>query len=194
MPRILSQSWTIRLFINEVLPTSFASGKLFPSELYLGTHLSYPSICISFTAERDWIVADLTQRAASLEDLRGIWGLLQQVASDIPADLRSEAEQENILTEIMACCTSGFSPIAVDKDKAIVGALLVRRDDFEWGFKNSRAVHISYAAIAPGHRDQGVCAALVTEIQERRAPVFASVKSGNQSRVRRRTHETWLCT
>ena len=125
-------------------------------------------------------MADLTQRAASLEDLRDIWGLLQQVASDIPADLRSEAEQENILTELMACCTSGFSPIAVDKDKAIVGALLVRRDDFEWGFKNSQAVHISYAAIAPGHRDQGVCAALVTEIQERKAPVFASVKSGNQ--------------
>jgi hypothetical protein len=63
-------------------------------------------------------VADLTQRAASLEDLRDIWGLLQQVASDIPADLGSEATQENILTELMACCTSGLSPIAVDKDKS----------------------------------------------------------------------------
>src|SRR5664279_3333736 len=104
---------------------------------------------MAFTGERDWIVADLTQRAASLEDLRDIWGLLQQVASDIPADLGSEATQENILTELMACCTSGLSPIAVDKDKAIIGALLARRDDFEWGFKNSKAVHISYAAIAP---------------------------------------------
>jgi hypothetical protein len=125
-------------------------------------------------------VADLTQRAASLGDLRDIWGLLQQVASDIPADLGSEATQENILTELMACCTSGLSPIAVDKDKAIIGALLARRDDFEWGFKNSEAVHISYAAIAPSHRDQGVFAALVAEIQGRKTPVFASVKSGNQ--------------
>jgi len=125
-------------------------------------------------------VDELTQRAASLEDLRDIWSLLREVASDIPADLGNEADQENILTEAMACCTSGLSPIAIAKDKAIIGALLARRDDFEWGFKNSDAIHISYAAIAPSHRDQGVFAALVTEIQGRKATIFASVKSGNQ--------------
>lgn len=123
---------------------------------------------------------ELTHRAASLEDLRDIWGLLRQVAPDIPMDLGSEAAQENILTEIMACCTSGLSPVAVGKDKAIIGALLARRDDFEWGFKNSDAIHVSYAAIAPSHRDQGVFATLVSEIQGRNVPVFASVKSGDQ--------------
>jgi hypothetical protein len=122
-------------------------------------------------------VADLKQRAASLGDLRDIWGLLQQVAPDIPADLGSEAAQENILTELMACCTSGLSPIALNKNETIIGALLARRDDFEWGFKNSDAVHISYAAIAPSHRDQGVFAALVADIQGRKVAVFASVKN-----------------
>ncbi len=125
-------------------------------------------------------MAQLTQRAASLGDLKDIWGLMRQVATDIPFDLESEAAQENILSELMACCTSGLSPVAVGDDKAIIGALLVRRDDFEWGFRNSDAVHVSYAAVAPSHRDQGVVRALVTEIQQRKVPVFASVKNGNQ--------------
>jgi hypothetical protein len=73
-----------------------------------------------------------------------------------------------------------LSPVAVGEDKTIIGVLLVRRDDFEWGFRNSDALHVSYAAIAPSHRDHGVLPALVAQIQERKAPVFASVKSGNQ--------------
>ncbi|HUI22062.1 MAG TPA: hypothetical protein VLZ74_13590 [Methylocella sp.] len=125
-------------------------------------------------------MTELTQRAASLGDLRDIWGLLREVATSIPVDLANEATQENVLSELMACCTSGLSPIALDKEKGVVGALLARRDDFEWCFKNSDAIHISYAAIAPSHRDQGVFAALVSEIQGRKAPVFASVKSGNE--------------
>jgi ribosomal protein S18 acetylase RimI-like enzyme len=126
-------------------------------------------------------MAELTRRAASLSDLKDIWGLMRQAAADIPFDLGSEAAQENILTEVMACCTSGLSPIAVSDNKEIIGALLVRRDDFEWGFRNSDAVHVAYAAIAPCRQDHGILRALVAKIQERKVPVFASVKSGNQS-------------
>lgn len=125
-------------------------------------------------------MAVLTQRAAALGDLKDIWGLLRHVASDIPFKCDDAAAQENMLTEIMACCTSGLSPIALDENKAIVGALLVRRDDFEWGFRNSKAVHIAYAAIAPSHRGQDILGALVSEVQERKVPVFVSVKSGGQ--------------
>jgi len=120
------------------------------------------------------------QRPASLNDLKDIWGLMRQVAGDVPFNVESEAEQHSILSELMACCTSGLSPIAVGDDKAIVGALLVRRDDFEWGLCNSEAVHVSYAAIAPSHRDQGVLRSLVADVQERKVPIFVSVKSGNQ--------------
>jgi ribosomal protein S18 acetylase RimI-like enzyme len=126
-------------------------------------------------------MAEISQRTASLSDLKDIWGLMKEVAIDIPFDLESEAAQEHILTEVMACCTSGLSPVAVGEGSEIIGALLVRRDDFEWGFRNSDAVHIAYAAIAPACRDQGVMRALVTKIQERKVPVFASVKSGNHS-------------
>lgn len=124
-------------------------------------------------------MVEVTQRAASLRDLKDIWSLMRRVAADIPFDRDSETAQENMLTELMACCTSGLSPVAVGEDKAIIGALLVRRDDFEWGFRNGDAVHVSYAAIEPGHRDQGLLRALIAGVQERKTPVFASVKDGN---------------
>ena len=125
-------------------------------------------------------MTDLKQRTASLSDLKDIWGLMREVAPDIPFDLTNERAQESALSELMACCTSGLSPVAFGDDRTIVGALLVRRDDFEWGFRNSKAVHISYAAIAPGHRDQGVLASLVAEIKGQRVPILASVKSGDK--------------
>jgi ribosomal protein S18 acetylase RimI-like enzyme len=124
-------------------------------------------------------MAELTQRTASLGDIKDIWSLMKEVASDVPFDPASDAAQASVLTEIMACCTSGLSTVAVGADKAIVGALLVRRDDFEWGFRNGDTVHVSYAVIAPSHRDQGVLQALVAEIQARKVPVLASVKNGN---------------
>jgi len=71
-------------------------------------------------------VADLKQRAAELNDLKTS-GFAKADSERHPFDLESEADQENVLTEIMACCTSGLSPIVLDENKAIVGALLVRR-------------------------------------------------------------------
>jgi len=125
-------------------------------------------------------MVELMQRPASLGDLKGTWGLMKQVATDIPVELGSEAAQESVLSELMACCTSGLSPVALGEDKAIIGAVLVRRDDFQWGFRNGGAVHISYAAVAPNYRDQGVLRALVSEVQQRKVPIDARVKGGNQ--------------
>jgi ribosomal protein S18 acetylase RimI-like enzyme len=125
-------------------------------------------------------MVELAQRAASLGDLKDIWGLMGRVAADVPFDFKNEAEQESVLSELMACCISGLSPIAIGADKSVVGALLVRRDDFEWGLRNSNAVHLAYAAIAPEHRDNGVLQTLVSEVQSRKVPVFASVKAGNE--------------
>jgi GNAT superfamily N-acetyltransferase len=124
-------------------------------------------------------MVELTQHTASLGDLKGVWGLLKQVAADIPFELESEAAQERVLSELMVCCTSGLSPVVVGEDREIVGAALVRRDDFQWGFRNGAAVQMSYAAIAPAYRDRGVLRALVDAVQQRKVPVFVRVKTGN---------------
>lgn len=125
-------------------------------------------------------MVELSQRTASLGDVKEVWRLLRSVATDIPFDLGSESMQENVLTEIMACCTSGLSTIAVGEDQAVVGTLLARRDDFDWGFRNGDAVRVSYAAIASGRRNEGILRGLLAQIQERRVPLLASVKSGDQ--------------
>jgi hypothetical protein len=125
-------------------------------------------------------VSDIAQRAASLEDIKDIWGLMRQSASDIPIDIESEVDQERILTEVMACCTAGMSPLAVDAKKEIIGALLAKRDEFDWGFRNAETINVSFAAVAPGHRDQGVLKMLVDEIIKRNAPVYVGVKAGDK--------------
>ena len=52
-------------------------------------------------------MVETTQRAASLNDFKDIWGLMGRVAADVPFDFKSEAEQESVLSELMACCISG---------------------------------------------------------------------------------------
>ncbi len=125
-------------------------------------------------------MAELTQRMACLADVNGIWGLLRQVCQDVPFAADNEGEQESILSELMACCTSGLSPIAIDNERGIVGALLARRDNLEWGLRNSPAIHVAYAAMAPSFRQTDLFARLLGEVKGRRVPVFASVKAGEQ--------------
>jgi len=125
-------------------------------------------------------MAELTQRMASLSDVQGIWGLLRQVSADIPFTLENELEQESLLSELMACCTSGLTPIAVDDEKGIVGALLARRDDLEWGLRNKPAIHVAYAAVEPSFRSAEVLEKLLGQVQAQKMEVLASVKSGEQ--------------
>jgi hypothetical protein len=125
-------------------------------------------------------MANTVQRTAELTDIKDIWNLMREVAADVPFDLANEIAQQSVLSELLRCCTSGLSRIAVGPDKAVIGAVLVRRDDFEWGLRNSSAVHIIYAAVAPAARENGLLKELVTEVQEGKVPVFASIKTGNQ--------------
>ncbi len=123
-------------------------------------------------------MAELTQRVASLNDLPALWGLLRDAAGDIPFQM--EGEQESVLSELMACCTSGLSPLVVNEGKDIVGALLVRRDDFEWCFLNSGTIHVAYAALSPANKDQEILKSLLSSLKEQNVPVLVSVKTGNQ--------------
>src|SRR5262245_2351712 len=98
-------------------------------------------------------MAEVTRRTATFTDMKGIWALVRQIAADFPVDLSSDAAQESMLSEIMVGCTSELSPVAVGKDKAIVGALIARRDEFEWGLRSGNVIHVTCAAIAPSHQD-----------------------------------------
>jgi hypothetical protein len=116
--------------------------------------------------------------------MRDIWGLIRRAAADIPLDVESEMGQERALTEVMECCTAGLSPVVVDDKQAIVGALLAKRDQFDWGFLNAETINVSIAAVAATHRDQGVLKMLIEEIIRRNAPVFVEVKSDEENGLR----------
>lgn len=125
-------------------------------------------------------MGEVKQRAASLADLKDVWSLVRESAGDIPFDVDNEAAQESVLSELMRCCTSGLSPIALGEDKSVVGALLARRDDFEWGMTNANIIHVAYAAVAPAQRDKGLLKSLFAKVQEEKVPVLVSVKSGEK--------------
>jgi hypothetical protein len=125
-------------------------------------------------------MAELVQRTAELTDLKNIWNLLREVAAEVPFDLADEKAQQSVLSELVRCCTSGVSLVAVGPDKAIVGAVMARPDDLEWGLANHNVPHIIYAAVSPSAKGNGVLKGLVTGVQEGKHPVYASVKSGEQ--------------
>ena len=81
-------------------------------------------------------MADLAHRNASLDDMKDLWALMRQTAADIPCSIESESDQERALTEIMKCCTAEFSPVVLDAKRNVVGALLARRDELDWGLRN----------------------------------------------------------
>jgi GNAT superfamily N-acetyltransferase len=124
-------------------------------------------------------MSNIVQRAASLNDIKDIWGLMKQSASDIPFDVESEVEQEGLLTEVMACCTAGMSPLVVDEKQEVVGVFLAKRDDFDWGFRNAETINVSVAAVAPSYRDRGVLKMLIEGIIKRNAPVYVGVRTGD---------------
>jgi hypothetical protein len=123
-------------------------------------------------------VADLAHRNASLDDMKDLWALMRQTAADIPCSIESESDQERALTEIMKCCTAEFSPIVFDSKRTVVGAMLARRDELDWGLRNAETINVLLAVVSAGHRDQGVFKMLIEAILKRNVPVYVEVKAG----------------
>jgi GNAT superfamily N-acetyltransferase len=123
-------------------------------------------------------VADLAHRIALLDDMKDLWALVRRTAADIPCSLESESDQEYALTEIMKCCTAEFSPVVVDAKRNVVGAMLARRDELDWGLRNVETINVALAAVSADHREQGVFKMLIEAILKRNAPVYIEVKAG----------------
>lgn len=124
-------------------------------------------------------MGEISSRAAALPDLESLWALLRDSADQVPFKLDSDADQEEVLSELMICCTFGLSPLVLDADKKVIGAFLMRRDPFEWGFRNSPALHVTYVAFAAGAPTAELLAPLVEDLKARKVPLYFSVKSGN---------------
>lgn len=78
----------------------------------------------------------------------------------------------------MKCCTAEFSPIVLDAKHNVVGALLARRDEFDWGLRNAETISVSLAALSANGREEGAFKVLIEAILKRNAPVYVEVKAG----------------
>ncbi|MGD9545316.1 MAG: hypothetical protein AB7F41_00145 [Methylocystis sp.] len=123
-------------------------------------------------------MADLAYRNASLDDMKELWTLMRQTAAEIPCSIESESDQERALTELMKCCTAEFSPVILDAKRNVVGALLARRDELDWGLRNAETINVSLATVSASHRENGAFKVLIEAILKRNAPVYVEVKAG----------------
>jgi hypothetical protein len=110
--------------------------------------------------------------------MKDLWALMRLTAADIPCPIESESDQERALTEIMKCCTAEFSPVILDAKRNVVGALLARRDELDWGLRNTETLNVSLAAVSADHRGSGAFKVLIEAILKRNAPVYVEVKAG----------------
>lgn len=120
-----------------------------------------------------------TPYVATLQDMPRIWTFVRAAAQQIPFELESESDQEAMLSELMAALSSGYTQVALGEGDAVQGALLARRDTFDWGFRNSPALHVTYAALGPDAAAADVVPALLAPLKDTSAPIYFSVRGGN---------------
>lgn len=121
-------------------------------------------------------MSEFTQRTVVIQDMQALWGLVRGAAADIPFPIQSEAEQERALSEIMACCASNESRVALDANGVVIGALLARRDQLDWGLFNGGAVNIAAIVVAAEYRDKGVGKALLEALIGAGGTLYINVK------------------
>ncbi len=123
-------------------------------------------------------LSEFTHRNASLRDMGALWALVRHAASDIPCSIESESDQERALTEIMKCCTAELSLVALDADRNLVGAVLARRDELDWGLRDKVTINVSLAAVSAACRDENLFKTLIDELRKRNAPIYIVAKPG----------------
>ena len=72
------------------------------------------------------------------------------------------------MTEIMKCCTAELSLVALDADRNLVGAVLARRDELDWGLRDKVTINVSLAAVSAACRDENLFKTLIDELRKRK--------------------------
>jgi hypothetical protein len=70
----------------------------------------------------------ISYRIASRDDETGMYGVIDEVSTEIPVPLDTEYNQDRMRDIIVECHESGKSWVAVDVDGNLVGCILARPD------------------------------------------------------------------
>jgi hypothetical protein len=116
-------------------------------------------------------------RIATNNDEAGILTVLTEVAPEIPVELDGPERQAKIWTEIVQCCKSGKSLVAVEADGKVVGFILARPDAYE----NKAAIQMPYGGVTAAFRCRKIFSALVEKLKANGVPLIAHVLHDNKS-------------
>jgi GNAT superfamily N-acetyltransferase len=123
-------------------------------------------------------------RRAVLEEAPDILAAIKAVAGEIPLLLDTLEREEALYRLIRNCARSGESWLAVEGDR-IVGFLLAEPDQTDRFWGEHEVLELRHGGVLPSHRRQGVFAALLARVVERRVPLTAVVPAANASGVER---------
>ncbi|WP_316203937.1 hypothetical protein [Bradyrhizobium sp. SZCCHNS3051] len=143
---------------------------------------------MSSKPDREQIVFECL--AAKGEDAAGIFGVLQEVAPEIPVSLDGSERQEIIKAIIAECCASGDSLVAVDADGTIGGFVLAKPDRIQRFLKNDKTLSLRYVGVKKSWRQHGVFGGLMKNMIAKSIPLTASVLHDNQSAMADRLTKT----
>jgi ribosomal protein S18 acetylase RimI-like enzyme len=122
-------------------------------------------------------------RLAIVDDAPVIFGVLVEVAPEIPLLLDTEGRRGAVARMVMECVLAGESWVAVDGGGDVAGFLLVVPDEIERFQRDNHALHLRYSGVAISYRRQGVFRVMIQQVMERKVPLTATVKAANQSQM-----------
>jgi ribosomal protein S18 acetylase RimI-like enzyme len=129
------------------------------------------------------VEAHIRCRVAAPGDAAEIFGVLAEVAPEIPLLLDTVERREAVSRIVGNCIATGDSWVATDGGGAVAGFILVEPDEMERFQRDNDALRLRYAGVVNSYRRQGVFRALVQQVMKRKVPLTATVKAANRSQM-----------
>jgi N-acetylglutamate synthase-like GNAT family acetyltransferase len=126
-------------------------------------------------------VSDIDYRPARLDDAGEIHGLLLRLAPEIPLLVDTLEREEALYALVRNCARSGESWVACDRDRRIVGVVVVEPNRLGRHYAEHEVLDLRHAAVAPEYRDSGILAALIGKVTARLQPVATRIGAQNRT-------------
>ena len=129
------------------------------------------------------VEAHIRCRVAAPGDAAAIFGVLAEVAPEIPLLMDTSERRKGISGIIDKCIATGESCVATDGGGVVAGFILVEPDKMERFHHDNRALHLRYAGVSNAYRRRGIFRALIQQVIKRGVPLTATVKAANQCQM-----------
>lgn len=127
--------------------------------------------------------------ATSLDAIK-VFGVLEEVAGEIPLVFKTEEARNSVRNRVEEWCSNNIS-LAASCDSRVVGFLLAEPDKVRafYDHEQRQWLHIAYVGVTKDWRGKGPFPALMAGIMARGFPLSAEVKYKNRSDMARKLRD-----